>query len=166
MLFRRISRLAVLLAILALGAGCAAPATPGPGAGQSLLITRTVEYRMVPVKTSTPRPDPGATATIDSAQDVSTPAQALSPAPRTPPTQTPAPPSRTPPPDPRASVVRVDQAQARDQAESGRAVLVDVRSAAAYQQTHAAGALSLPTAELNTRYQELPRDRLIILYCA
>ena len=47
----------------------------------------------------------------------------------------------------------------------GQAILVDVRSKASYDKSHAEGAISIPEAEMGARVDELPRDKDIILYC-
>ena len=44
-------------------------------------------------------------------------------------------------------------------------VIVDTRSMEAYDTGHIAGAISLPVAELADRYEELPKDIPLILYC-
>ena len=59
--------------------------------------------------------------------------------------------------------IGVEESQAKQ--TQGQAILVDVRSAEAFQQSHAAGATSIPEAEMGTRMDELPRDKEIILYC-
>ena len=49
--------------------------------------------------------------------------------------------------------------------EQGKAILVDVRSTESFEKSHAAGAISIPEAEMGDRMNELPRDKEIILYC-
>lgn len=44
-------------------------------------------------------------------------------------------------------------------------VILDVRSQAAYDEAHIQGAKSLPWAKLSQGYRQLPKDRLIALYC-
>jgi hypothetical protein len=63
-------------------------------------------------------------------------------------------------------IARIPLADAHALAESGDAVIVDVRSQSEYLARHVAGSLGLPEAELAARLDELPRDRLIITYCA
>lgn len=46
-----------------------------------------------------------------------------------------------------------------------RPLIVDVRSAEAYQQGHIQGAVNIPEAELTTRIAEFPRDKMIVAYC-
>lgn len=64
-----------------------------------------------------------------------------------------------------ATAPRISAAEARKALDAGQAVLVDVRSAAAYQAEHAKGAVSLPGSELPARLSELPKDKKIITYC-
>lgn len=61
---------------------------------------------------------------------------------------------------PRISLEETQSKMALDQA-----VLVDVRSKASYDKSHAVGALSIPEEEMGARVDELPRDKDIILYC-
>ena len=61
---------------------------------------------------------------------------------------------------PRVAVEDAYQAFSR-----GEAVLVDTRSLEAYQQGHAAGAISLPVAEVENRFSELDPEQWYITYC-
>jgi hypothetical protein len=83
--------------------------------------------------------------------------------------QPPAPPAQTPaqaaPADPAAEAPRISVADAKKALDAGKAVLVDVRGPASYDQEHAKGALSLPLYELPNRMGELPKDKQIIAYC-
>ncbi|MGQ9598660.1 MAG: rhodanese-like domain-containing protein [Anaerolineae bacterium] len=65
---------------------------------------------------------------------------------------------------PYPSVPRIPLQEALAKLQQGQAVLVDVRSRAAYDQAHAAGALSFPEEEMDARLDELPRDKEWILY--
>ncbi|HEX8127720.1 MAG TPA: rhodanese-like domain-containing protein [Pyrinomonadaceae bacterium] len=49
---------------------------------------------------------------------------------------------------------------------AGTAVVVDVRDAAAYKTSHIKGAISVPLQQFDKRTGELPKDKLIITYCA
>ena len=64
-----------------------------------------------------------------------------------------------------AGVERILADEAYALVERGEAVLVDVRSRAAFAEAHAEGALSLPEDEVAQRATELPQDQLIITYC-
>jgi hypothetical protein len=65
---------------------------------------------------------------------------------------------------PNPGVQRITLADAQAKLDSGQAVLIDVRSKEAYDQSHAAGATSIPEAEVENKLGELPRDKLLILY--
>ncbi|NLS76237.1 MAG: rhodanese-like domain-containing protein [Chloroflexi bacterium] len=43
-------------------------------------------------------------------------------------------------------------------------IIVDTRSLDAYNESHIQGAISIPLAEIPTRYRELPKDRPLALY--
>ncbi len=63
-------------------------------------------------------------------------------------------------------VQRITLADAKSLLDNGTAVLYDARSARAYSSGHAAGAISLPEAEVVARFGELPADKALIFYCA
>lgn len=50
--------------------------------------------------------------------------------------------------------------------EAGTAVVVDVRDEAAYKTSHIKSAISIPLQQFDKRTGELPKDKLIITYCA
>lgn len=60
--------------------------------------------------------------------------------------------------------VTVDETQAL--VAKGEAVVVDVRAKPQYDQSRIKGSLSLPRTEIDQRLAELPKDKLIIFYCA
>ncbi len=60
---------------------------------------------------------------------------------------------------------RISPADAHEAFDRGRAVIVDVRSLDSYKSEHVKGALSIPLGELETRLNELPRNKMIITYC-
>jgi flagellar basal body-associated protein FliL len=66
---------------------------------------------------------------------------------------------------PYPDVPRVSLQDAQDKLAQDQAILVDVRSRASYDKSHAAGAVSMPEEEITGRLAELPRDKDIILYC-
>lgn len=66
---------------------------------------------------------------------------------------------------PYPDVPRISVAETRERFDEGTAIIVDVRSAQNYAEAHIPDALSLPLAELQSRYQELPRAAEIITYC-
>jgi hypothetical protein len=62
-------------------------------------------------------------------------------------------------------VPRISVQDMVEEMEKGNAILVDVRSKAAYDTAHAAGAISIPEEEISSRSQELPRDKDVVFYC-
>jgi hypothetical protein len=139
---QRLLVVAFLLALWAL-AGCAGSPESSGGLVESL------EPSLTPAQTPTSTPVPAtATAPKPTATFVplitpsATPEGALS----------------------RAIVPRIDIAVAKQMADAGEAVLVDVRSQATYEQAHIAGAISIPSDEILDRYHELPADKLVIFY--
>jgi rhodanese-related sulfurtransferase len=74
-------------------------------------------------------------------------------------------------PDEGPAVSGLTAAQAHELVAAGGGVLVDTRDRRLFDNTHAAGALSLPLATLEAAQGQapvgtLPPDRIIILYCA
>src|SRR3989441_7005822 len=68
-------------------------------------------------------------------------------------------------------VRRISVSEARALLDAGRGVLVDVRDRRLYDDTHAAGAVSLPLAVIQATQGRVPAgavppDRVLILYCA
>jgi rhodanese-related sulfurtransferase len=63
-------------------------------------------------------------------------------------------------------VPRISVDVAKEMADAGEAILVDVRTKGTFELAHIAGAISLPSDEMPDRYDELSTDRLIIFYCA
>jgi 3-mercaptopyruvate sulfurtransferase SseA len=66
-----------------------------------------------------------------------------------------------------ADVPRVTVEEAKAAFDEGTAIIVDVRSQAAYEASHVDGALSIPLNEFETNIAgvDLPRDQWIITYC-
>jgi 3-mercaptopyruvate sulfurtransferase SseA len=60
--------------------------------------------------------------------------------------------------------VSVDETQKA--IEAGTAVVVDVRDQASYKTAHIKSAKSIPLQQFDERIGELPKDKLIITYCA
>jgi|SRR5690242_18918572 len=50
--------------------------------------------------------------------------------------------------------------------KQGKAVVIDVRSEDAYNAGHIPGAKLIPSNDITTRINELPKDKLIITYCS
>ena len=70
-------------------------------------------------------------------------------------------------PQSEAAVPRVTVEEAKAALDSGAAVIVDVRSAEAYEASHIAGSLFIPLGEFETDIEniDLPKDQWIITYC-
>jgi rhodanese-related sulfurtransferase len=66
---------------------------------------------------------------------------------------------------PNPEVPRIAVQETQEKMEQGGALLVDVRSKASYDKAHAAGAVSIPEAEIDFRIGEIPRDHDVVLYC-
>jgi hypothetical protein len=66
---------------------------------------------------------------------------------------------------PYPEISRVSLADAKAALDRGTAVLVDVRGEEYYQQSHIAGAVSLPEDQLPVRIGELDPQTWIITYC-
>jgi hypothetical protein len=64
---------------------------------------------------------------------------------------------------PYPQVPRISPAEAHNQQQAG-GVIIDVRDAQFYQESHVAGALSLPEDELLARIDQFPTDENLILY--
>lgn len=63
-------------------------------------------------------------------------------------------------------VRRVGPAELQKMIEAGEAVAVDVRVKGEYNKGHIKGSLSIPRTELPGRLSELPKDKLLVFYCA
>ena len=66
---------------------------------------------------------------------------------------------------PYPEIARVSLDEAKSALENGSAVLLDVRSAEAYNAQHISGAINIPTAEIEARLAELDPKAWIIPYC-
>jgi rhodanese-related sulfurtransferase len=64
----------------------------------------------------------------------------------------------------RLTVPRIEIEVAKQMADAGEAILVDVRSKATFERAHIAGAISMPSDEVLDRYRELPTNKLVIFY--
>lgn len=61
---------------------------------------------------------------------------------------------------------RISLEETQKAVEAGNALVVDVRDEAAYKTSHIKGAKSVPLQQFDKRIGELPKDKLIITYCA
>lgn len=69
-------------------------------------------------------------------------------------------------PVPDDGVERISIADAQKAAANGEAVFIDVRGSIEYERGHIKGAISLPRGQIKDRAGELPKDKLLITYCA
>jgi predicted small lipoprotein YifL len=67
---------------------------------------------------------------------------------------------------PSDGVRRVTIAELQEAIGKGEAIAVDVRGTVEYNLGHIKGAISIPLGLINSRINELPRDKLIVTYCA
>jgi rhodanese-related sulfurtransferase len=65
----------------------------------------------------------------------------------------------------RGSLEPVDRDALIERVRSGAVTVLDVRPSEEYRAGHIPGAVSVPLAELQRRFAELPRDREIVAYC-
>lgn len=70
----------------------------------------------------------------------------------------------TPPPD--DGVRRVSISELQTALEKGEAVVVDVRGSVEYKLGHIKGARSVPLGLIAEQGKDLPRDKLVVTYCA
>lgn len=61
---------------------------------------------------------------------------------------------------------RITTGELRTTLEQGDPFILDVRSEPEYNEGHIKGAHLLPRRELQARFNELPKDKLIVTYCA
>lgn len=66
---------------------------------------------------------------------------------------------------PYPAIARTSPEDALAMAQSGEAVLVDVRSEGQYEDSHTEGAILMPLAMIQSRHTELPAGVELILYC-
>lgn len=78
-----------------------------------------------------------------------------------------APPVAPPPqPPPNDGVRRVTIPELQEALAKGEAVVVDVRGHVEYQLGHIKGSVSVPLGLIAEQLKDLPRDKLIVTYCA
>ena len=61
---------------------------------------------------------------------------------------------------------RITPAEVKNELARNNAFIVDVRGEAAYKEGHIKGAVLIPATEILEHTNELPRNKLIITYCA
>jgi sulfur-carrier protein adenylyltransferase/sulfurtransferase len=69
-------------------------------------------------------------------------------------------------PPPQDGVRRISISELQEALEKGLAMLVDVRGSVEYKLGHIKGAVSLPLGLIAQQFKDLPKDKLIVTYCA
>jgi 3-mercaptopyruvate sulfurtransferase SseA len=67
---------------------------------------------------------------------------------------------------PSDGVRRFTVGELKEALDKGTALVVDVRPATSYQQSHIKGSINIPLEEVTARVNELPRDKTIVTYCS
>jgi len=68
----------------------------------------------------------------------------------------------TPPPD---NARRISAEELHKLWEKNDVLVIDTRPEAAYKQEHIKGSISVPVGTLAQKYEELPRNKMIVAYC-
>jgi 3-mercaptopyruvate sulfurtransferase SseA len=63
-------------------------------------------------------------------------------------------------------VNRVTVSELKEALENGDAVVLDVRGGPSFEVGHIKGARLIPSGEISSRANELPRDKMIVTYCS
>jgi Rieske Fe-S protein len=64
------------------------------------------------------------------------------------------------------NVRRVPVDELKKDLDAHQAIVIDVRNEAAYKAGHIKGAQLIPAGEIDKHVNELPKDKLIVLYCS
>lgn len=75
-------------------------------------------------------------------------------------------PATKPAPAPADDVKQISLADARTAVDTGKAVIIDVRTEPAFKAGHIKGSKLIPLSEIAGRSGELPKDKTIVLYCS
>lgn len=79
----------------------------------------------------------------------------------------PAAPISSHPQEPEDKMPRINVEEAKKLIAEGKAIIIDVRGPDPYKISHIKGALDVPMSKLQTgSLEDLPKDKLIIAYCA
>lgn len=70
------------------------------------------------------------------------------------------------PDDPFAKIPRMSVKELKQALDEGRAVAADVRPAEAFEEERIAGARSVPEDDWSAHAEGLPKDKLVVTYCA
>ena len=66
----------------------------------------------------------------------------------------------------RAEPERISNAEVKQILDQKNIVVVDVRGINAYKAGHIPTSISVPSGEIGLRHKELPKNKLIVLYCS
>jgi 3-mercaptopyruvate sulfurtransferase SseA len=69
-------------------------------------------------------------------------------------------------PEPDDGARRIGRADAIKLVKEGKAIFIDVRSKDQYATEHIKGAVSIPLEEITKQVSKLPKNKLLITYCA
>ncbi len=61
---------------------------------------------------------------------------------------------------------RIKLEDAKKEFDAGTALIIDTRSLDEYNYEHIKGSVSMPVAEVEKRFGELPKDKKLIFYCS
>lgn len=64
-----------------------------------------------------------------------------------------------------AKAARITVPELKAKLDAGTAVILDVRAASAYEESHVKGSLNVPIAEFESHIAELPKDKFLATYC-
>ena len=70
------------------------------------------------------------------------------------------------PQPPNDGVRRITTVELKGALDKGTAIVIDVRGELAFKEGHIKGARLIPATDILKRADELPRDKLIVTYCA
>jgi len=68
-------------------------------------------------------------------------------------------------PTPNDGARRITAEELHDLWEKGEVLIIDTRDEASYRTSHIKGAISVPSNQVLSRIDELPRDKMIVAYC-
>ena len=65
-----------------------------------------------------------------------------------------------------AEVPRIELVDAKAAYDAGNVVVIDSRPEDAYKQEHITGAINIPLGSLDDKFDAIPKDKKIIVYCS
>lgn len=75
-------------------------------------------------------------------------------------------PTPIPTPSDGAKRITIDEVRAALEKNKDNVIIVDTRSKEDYERNHIKGSINIPFNEISQRANELPRDKMIVTYCA